>query len=81
MLENLKATSKREGISVNSLINQVLERYSDWNLHNTEFIPIRKALLVKLFDKFTHEEIDFIATSMVLTRNKDTVLRFTSQPV
>ncbi len=79
VLDNLKATSKREGISVNNLINHVLERYSDWNLHNTEFIPIRKALLTKLFDKFTHEEIDSIATSMVLTRNKDTVLRFTSQ--
>lgn len=79
VLENIRATSKREGTSVNSLINQILERYSDWNLHNTEFIPIRRALLSKLFDKFTHEEIDLIAASMVTTRNKDTVLRFTRQ--
>ncbi|MFZ1076252.1 MAG: hypothetical protein WAN47_02350 [Nitrosotalea sp.] len=61
------------------MINHILENYSNWSLHNAEFIPIRKALLSKLLEKFTHEEIDSIAANMAQTRNKDTVLRFTTQ--
>lgn len=79
ILEELRVTSAREGISVNNLINHALERYSDWNLHNNEFIPIRKALLAKFLDKFTHEEIESVAQNMVVTRSKDTVIRFTSR--
>jgi hypothetical protein len=79
VLDRVRTASKRESISVNNLINRILENYSNWSLHNIEFIPIRKALLSKLLEKFTHEEIDSIATSMAQTRNKDTVLRFTNQ--
>lgn len=79
VLDRLRTVSKRESISVNNLINHILENYSNWSLHNAEFIPIRKALLSKLLEKFTHEEIDSIAVSMARTSNKDTVLRFTNQ--
>ncbi len=79
VLNRLRIDSKRESISVNNLINHILENYSNWSLHNAEFIPIRKALLSKLLEKFTHEEIDSIAANMAQTRNKDTVLRFTTQ--
>jgi hypothetical protein len=78
VLDRLRIVAKRESMSVNNLINRTLENYSNWNLHNTEFIPIRKALLSKLLEKFTHEEMDSIATSMAHTNNKDTVLRFTN---
>lgn len=79
VLNRLRVVSKRDSISVNNLINHVLENYSNWSLHNAEFIPIRKALLSKLLEKFTHDEIDSIAANMAQTRNKDTVLRFTNQ--
>ena len=79
VLDRLRTVSKRENISVNNLINHILENYSNWSLHNAEFIPIRKALLSKLLEKFTHDEIDSIAASMARTNNKDTVLRFTNQ--
>ena len=79
VLARLKITAKRENTSVNSLINKTLENYAIWNLHNTEFIPVRRALLSKFLDKFTHEEISTLAESMARTKNKDTVLLFTSQ--
>lgn len=79
MLERLRTVSKRESLSVNNLINHILENYSNWSLHNTEFMPIRKALLSKLLEKFSHEEIDSLAASVAQTSNKDTVLRFRSQ--
>jgi len=79
VLDRLRIVAKRESMSVNNLINQTLENYSNWSLHNTEFIPIRKALLSRLLEKFTHEEIDSIAASIARTSNKDTVLRFTNQ--
>jgi len=77
-LERLREAAKKENVSVNSLINKTLENYAIWNLHNIEFIPVRKALLVKFLDKFTHEEIESVAESMA-RMNKDTVLRLTSK--
>ena len=79
VLDRLRTVSKRKSLSVNNLINQILENYSNWSLHSTEFIPIRKVLLSKLFEKFSHDEIDSIAATMARTSNKDTVLRFRSQ--
>lgn len=79
VLEDLRAASARENVSVNNMINHALERYSDWNLHSNDFIPIRKALLAKFLDKFTHDEIESIAQNMVETRSKDTVIQFTSK--
>lgn len=79
VLERLRTVSKKESLSVNNLINHILENYSNWSLHNTEFMPIRKALLSKLLEKFSHEEIESIAVSMAHASNKDTVLRFRSQ--
>lgn len=79
VLGRLRIVAKRDSMSVNNLINQALENYSSWSLHNKEFIPIRKALLSKLLEKFTHEEIESIAAGIARSSNKDTVLRFTSQ--
>lgn len=78
-LESLKAAAGRENMSVNSFINRTLENFAIWDLHNSEFIPIRKALLEKFLDRFTHEEINSLAESVARQRNKDTVLRVTSQ--
>lgn len=79
VLESLRTAAARENMSVNSFINRTLESFAMWNLHNAEFIPIRKALLSKFLERFTHEEIDIIAESVARARNKDTVLRVTSQ--
>lgn len=79
VLENLKSAAKRENMTVNRFINKTLESYAIWDLHNSEFIPIRKALLATFLDRFTPEEIDLLAENMAHKRNKDTVLRVTSQ--
>ncbi len=79
MLERLRDKAKKQNVSVNSLINKTLENYTIWNLHNTEFIPIRKALLVKFLDRFTHAEIRSIAENMAQTKSRDTVLRLANK--
>ena len=79
VLASLRTAAKRENMSVNGFIGKTLEYFAMWDMHNAEFIPIRKALLSKLLDKFSPEEIDQIAKSMARTENKDTVLRVSSQ--
>ncbi len=79
IFEKMKAVAEREDISVNSLINQALENYIVWSPHKTDFIPIRKALIAKLLDKFSHDEMESIATNIALTKNKDTVLQITDK--
>ncbi|HJU12891.1 MAG TPA: hypothetical protein VJ792_00350 [Candidatus Nitrosotalea sp.] len=79
VLESIRAAAKKESISVNAFIGRTLENFAIWDTHKPEFIPVRKALLAKLLDKFTTEEIDDIARGMALTQNKDTVLRLSSQ--
>lgn len=79
VLQSLRAAAQREDISVNAFIGRTLENFSIWNAHKPEFIPVRKALLARLLDKFTTEEIDEIARGMALTQNKETVIRLSSQ--
>lgn len=79
VLDRLRVVAEKENMSVNRLISKTLENYAIWNLHNSEFVPVRKALLAKFLEKHTHEEINSIAESMARTSNKDTVLRFTSK--
>lgn len=77
--ERLRVISEKENVSMNRLINQTLENYTIWNLRNAEFIPIRKSLIAILLDKFSHEEMEAIASNMARTKNTDTVLQFTSK--
>ena len=77
--ERLRGISEKENVSMNRLINQTLENYTIWNLRNAEFIPIRKSLIAILLDKFSHEEMEAIASNMARTKNTDTVLQFTSK--
>lgn len=79
ILEMLKTNAKKENLSINSLINRTLENYIILNHQNSEFIPIRKSLIAIFLNRFSHEEIESIATNMARTKNTDTVLQFTSK--
>lgn len=79
VLENLRSSASKENMSVNRFINKTLENFAVWNSHNSEFIPIRRILLEKFLERFTHEEIGVLAESIGRTGNKDTVLRITNQ--
>lgn len=79
VLSRLRAAAKKENMSVNGFIGKTLENFAMWDLHNVEFIPVRKALIARLLDKFTPEEVDDIAKNMARTENRDTVLRISRQ--
>ncbi len=79
ILASLRGAAKKENMSVNRFIGKTLENFAIWDMHNAEFVPIRKALLSKMLERFTLEEIDQIAKNMARTENKDTVLRISSQ--
>ena len=58
-------------ITLNSLVNQLLKRYVDWDMFEPEvgMIPIAKPIVVELFKKMSKEEI----LSMVVNIGKDVV--------
>lgn len=58
--------SKRRGINLNNMANQILKSYIDWDMLQARagMIPIAKPLLVELLNKISNEEIVSIASNV-----------------
>ncbi|ALI36297.1 hypothetical protein NMY3_02096 [Candidatus Nitrosocosmicus oleophilus] len=71
VLNVLRTESDRGQITLNSLVNQLLKRYVDWDMFEPKvgMIPIAKPIVVELFKKMSKEEI----TNMAVNIGKDVV--------
>lgn len=63
VLKILRNESDRNQITLNSLVNQLLKRYVEWDMFEPKvgMIPIAKPIVIQLFDKMTKEDIENMA--------------------
>ena len=73
VLKILKTESEKHQISLNSLVNQLLKRFVEWDMYEPKvgMIPIAKPVVVELFSKMSKEEI----SNMALNIGKNVVSR------
>ena len=63
VLRILRSESERHQIFLNTLINQLLKRFVEWDMYESKvgMIPIAKPIVVELFNKMSKEEISKMA--------------------
>lgn len=63
VIKILRSESKRNQITLNSLVNQLLKRYVEWDMYEPKvgFIPIAKPIVIELFSNRSYEEISTMA--------------------
>jgi len=66
VLRILRTESERHQISLNTLINQLLKRFVEWDMYESKvgMIPIAKPIVVELFNKMSKEEISKMALNI-----------------
>jgi hypothetical protein len=71
ILATLRAESERNNVSLNTLVNQLLRRFVEWDMFEPKvgMIPIAKPIVVELFNRMSKEEI----TKMALSIGKDVI--------
>ena len=76
-LSKLQQLSRDEAISKSTIIDQMLVQYlgSRSTSSLSEYIPVRKVLLIKLLEKFTEKEVSKIAKSIAKTSTKKIIYR------
>jgi hypothetical protein len=59
----LRSESEKREVSLNTLVNQVLKRFVEWDMFEPKvgMIPIAKPIVQTLFEKMTEEEIKEMA--------------------
>src|SRR5436309_13934082 len=73
----LHKLSRAEAIYPSMLIDQMLVQYLGFRTSSTisEFIPIRKILLIRLLEKFSESEVTQIAQSIARLSTRTIILR------
>lgn len=58
VLEKLRKESEKQGLSLNVLVNQILKRYTEWDIYESKvgMIPVARPILDSLFKKLSKEE-------------------------
>lgn len=58
VLDKLRNESEKQGISVNVLVNQILKRYTDWDMFESKMgmVPVARPILSSLFKKLSKDE-------------------------
>lgn len=66
VLRILRSESEHNQITLNSLVNQLLKRYVEWDMFEPKvgMIPIAKPIVIQLFSKMTKEDISNMATEI-----------------
>ena len=59
IITKLRAEAQKQGISLNSFVNQVLKSFLEWHIFEPKvgFVPILKPVVKQLFSKMTKEQI------------------------
>jgi hypothetical protein len=63
ILEKLRRESEKQGTSLNVLVNQILKRYTDWDMFESKvgMVPVARPILNSLFGKLTEDETKELA--------------------
>lgn len=58
VLEKIRKESEKQGVSINVLVNQILKRYTEWDMFESKvgMIPVARPILDSLFKKLTKGE-------------------------
>jgi regulator of PEP synthase PpsR (kinase-PPPase family) len=64
-LKKLRAEAEKQGVSLNSFVNQILKSYLEWHIFESKvgFVPILKPVVRELFTKMNKEQIIQIAAN------------------
>jgi hypothetical protein len=64
-IKKLRAEAQKQGISLNSFVNQVLKSHLEWHIFEPKvgFVPILKPVVQELFTKMNKDQIIQIAAS------------------
>ncbi len=59
IINKIYSKAEQEDITLNTLINQILKRYVEWDMYEGKagMVPINKLVLKKLFQELSEEEI------------------------
>jgi len=76
IIEKLRVESKNRAISTNTLVNQALKRFLEWDMYQTKIglVSINKPVFVKVFEKFKQNEIIEIASNVGKNEVRDIAL-------
>lgn len=66
VLDKLRKEAKQKQISLNALLNQIVKSHIEWhaNAASVGFMPVRKKMIMKVFDSLTDEQINAVASSL-----------------
>jgi hypothetical protein len=80
-LEKLKLEAQQKNLSVNVLINQILDLYASWYAYAPQagIIPILKDLPRLLLENHTYPDIEKIAKKISLDKTKDVALLLSAE--
>lgn len=76
VLEKLRKESEKRGLSLNVLVNQILKRYTEWDIFGPKvgMIPVARPILDSLFKKIGEDEIVDLAKKVGSEIVKDTAM-------
>ena len=76
IVDVLRSESEKRQISLNTLVNQILRRYTEWDMYQTKvgMIPIARPLVSALFEHMDEKEIVDIAEKVGKNSMHDIVL-------
>jgi predicted HicB family RNase H-like nuclease len=76
LVTTLRLESERRHISMNSMINQILRRYVEWDMYESKLglISMLKPVVAQLFKKTSKQEIIELATSIGKNATNDAAL-------
>src|SRR5919108_1628472 len=59
IMHKFNAKAEQEDISLNTLINQILKRYVEWDMYEGKagMVPVNKPVVKKLFQGLSKEEV------------------------
>ncbi len=63
VMDVLRAESEKREVSLNTMINQILRRYTEWDMYESKvgMIPIARPLVSALFERMDEKEVVEIA--------------------
>jgi hypothetical protein len=76
VITTLRAESERRHISLNTIVNQILQRYIEWDMYESKvgLISMLRPVVTELFKKTNKQEIIDLATSIGKNATNDAAL-------
>jgi hypothetical protein len=76
VITTLRAESERRHISLNTIVNQILQRYVEWDMYESKvgLISMLKPVVAELFKKTNKQEIIDLARSIGKNATNDAAL-------